>query len=114
MELKKGQNMIEHEEEIHSRPARTWFQSEKEKTKAQGNVTPGCLSARDGTDGSRTALSKEQYETGTSSKKDKEKKAAGDKVRNEPELKSLANHYRRLMTAQARQILRALPPCQAS
>ena len=36
MELKKGQNMIEHEEEIYSRPARTWFQSEKEKAKAQG------------------------------------------------------------------------------
>lgn len=41
-----------------------------------------------GTDGSLTALSKEQYETGTSgtSKKGKEKKAADDKVRNEPEL----------------------------
>jgi ATP-dependent RNA helicase DDX27 len=36
MELKKGQNLIEHEEEIHSRPARTWFQSEKEKQKARG------------------------------------------------------------------------------
>ncbi|EPQ60803.1 DEAD-domain-containing protein [Gloeophyllum trabeum ATCC 11539] len=34
MELKKGQNMIEHEEEIYSRPARTWFQSEKEKAKS--------------------------------------------------------------------------------
>ncbi|KAI5124654.1 hypothetical protein M0805_004262 [Coniferiporia weirii] len=31
MELKKGENMIEHEKEIFSRPARTWFQSEKEK-----------------------------------------------------------------------------------
>ena len=29
MELKKGENMIEHEKEIFSRPARTWFQSEK-------------------------------------------------------------------------------------
>ncbi|KAJ3554550.1 hypothetical protein NM688_g3049 [Phlebia brevispora] len=35
MELRKGQNMIEHEEEIHSRPARTWFQTTKEKAKAQ-------------------------------------------------------------------------------
>ncbi|KAF9229305.1 DEAD-domain-containing protein, partial [Gyrodon lividus] len=34
MELKKGQNMIEHEAEIFSRPARTWFQTEKEKSKA--------------------------------------------------------------------------------
>lgn len=69
-----------------------------------------------GTDGSLTALSKEQYETGTSgaSKTGKEKKAADDKVRNEPELDSLADHYRRLMTAQARQILRSFPTCQAS
>ncbi|GJE86099.1 DEAD-domain-containing protein [Phanerochaete sordida] len=35
MELRKGQNLIEHEEEIKSRPARTWFQSEKEKLKSK-------------------------------------------------------------------------------
>jgi hypothetical protein len=34
MELKKGQNMLEHEEEIFGRPKRTWFQTEKEKEKA--------------------------------------------------------------------------------
>lgn len=31
MEAQKAANMIEHETEIYSRPARTWFQSEKEK-----------------------------------------------------------------------------------
>jgi hypothetical protein len=36
MELKKGENIIEHESEIYSRPARTWFQSGKEKLKAEG------------------------------------------------------------------------------
>lgn len=36
MQLKKGQNMIEHEAEIHSRPARTWFQTEKEKLNSKG------------------------------------------------------------------------------
>ena len=36
MELKKGQNMVEHEKEIFSRPARTWFQSEKDKQAAKG------------------------------------------------------------------------------
>lgn len=45
MELKKGQNMIEHEAEIFSRPARTWFQTSKEKQKAGGLsliiVSPG-------------------------------------------------------------------------
>lgn len=37
MELKKGQNMIEHEAEIFSRPARTWFQTNKEKQNAEGS-----------------------------------------------------------------------------
>ncbi|KAF9456194.1 DEAD-domain-containing protein [Collybia nuda] len=45
MELKKGENMIEHEDEIYSRPARTWFQTGKEKQQSE-------------------ALSKEQYEAG--------------------------------------------------
>ena len=36
MELKKGQNLLEHGNEIYSRPARTWFQSEKEKQQAKG------------------------------------------------------------------------------
>jgi ATP-dependent RNA helicase DDX27 len=36
MELRKGENMIEHASEIYSRPARTWFQSAKEKRKAEG------------------------------------------------------------------------------
>ncbi|KAL7423237.1 nucleolar DEAD-box protein required for synthesis of 60S ribosomal subunit [Cryptotrichosporon argae] len=31
MEIRKGQNMVEHEEEIFGRPARTWFQTEKAK-----------------------------------------------------------------------------------
>ena len=36
MELKKGENMIEYEKEIFSRPARTWFQSEKKNLNAKG------------------------------------------------------------------------------
>ncbi|KII94365.1 hypothetical protein PLICRDRAFT_133018 [Plicaturopsis crispa FD-325 SS-3] len=56
MELKKGQNIIEHKDEIYSRPARTWFQTGKEKTNAE-------------------ALSKSQYEAGfDSSAKGKAKK----------------------------------------
>ena len=31
MEATKAENMMEHSKEIHSRPARTWFQSEREK-----------------------------------------------------------------------------------
>ncbi|KIM66183.1 hypothetical protein SCLCIDRAFT_1211412 [Scleroderma citrinum Foug A] len=41
MELKKGQNMLEHEAEIFSRPARTWFQTEKEKARAAGRKQGG-------------------------------------------------------------------------
>ena len=43
MELKKGENMIEHEAEIFSRAARTWFQTGKEKSKAEGESHFGCF-----------------------------------------------------------------------
>ncbi|KAG9101037.1 nucleolar DEAD-box protein required for synthesis of 60S ribosomal subunit [Ceratobasidium sp. 370] len=61
MELKKSQNMIEHEEEIFSRPKRTWFQTEKEKEKS-------------------AALSKQQYENGSTANG---KKAAKEKDQSE-------------------------------
>lgn len=35
MEIKKGKNMVEHEDEIMGRPKRVWFQSEKEKLSAK-------------------------------------------------------------------------------
>lgn len=35
MQLKKGENMIEHEAEIKSRPKRTWFESQDDKKKAK-------------------------------------------------------------------------------
>jgi ATP-dependent RNA helicase DDX27 len=41
MEIKKGQNMVEHEAEIFARPARTWFQSEKEKLASKGKSVYG-------------------------------------------------------------------------
>lgn len=41
MEVTKGKNMIEHEEEIFGRPKRTWFQSESEKQKAKGKSGAG-------------------------------------------------------------------------
>ncbi|KIP11968.1 hypothetical protein PHLGIDRAFT_27593 [Phlebiopsis gigantea 11061_1 CR5-6] len=61
MEVRKGQNLIEHEEEIHSRPARTWFQSGKEKLQAK-------------------ELGKQQYEAGFSAitKAERTKKADRD------------------------------------
>ncbi|PWZ00088.1 DEAD-domain-containing protein [Testicularia cyperi] len=34
MELKKGENMMAHQDEIFSRPKRTWFQTESDKSKA--------------------------------------------------------------------------------
>jgi hypothetical protein len=39
MELRKSQNIIDHEAEILSRPARTWFQTEQEKSKAAGSTS---------------------------------------------------------------------------
>jgi ATP-dependent RNA helicase DDX27 len=33
--VKKGENLVTHEKEIMSRPKRTWFESEKDKTRAK-------------------------------------------------------------------------------
>ena len=35
MQVKKGENLIQHEEEIKSRPKRTWFETEKDKKSAK-------------------------------------------------------------------------------
>lgn len=35
MQLQKGENIIDHQEEILSRPKRTWFESEKDKRAAK-------------------------------------------------------------------------------
>ncbi|KAJ7103512.1 DEAD-domain-containing protein [Mycena belliarum] len=61
MELRKGQNMMEHEAEIYSRPARTWFQTGKEKLSA-------------------AVVSKEQYEASSGpGKKVKEQLSTAEK-----------------------------------
>jgi ATP-dependent RNA helicase DDX27 len=35
MQVKKGENLIKHEDEIKSRPKRTWFETEKDKSNAK-------------------------------------------------------------------------------
>jgi hypothetical protein len=40
MELTKGRNLIEHEQEINSRPARTWFQTTAEKAVSKSAFFP--------------------------------------------------------------------------
>lgn len=35
MQVKRGENLIDHESEIMSRPKRTWFESEKDKQAAK-------------------------------------------------------------------------------
>jgi len=43
MEAQKATNMIDHREEIFSRPARTWFQTEKEKRGVAGEAKRAAL-----------------------------------------------------------------------
>lgn len=83
MELKKGENMIEHEKEIFSRPARTWFQSEKDKLNARG-MGPLRSSSEIASRKLFTGISKRQYEAdaGVASSKKKGKEVADEqKVR---------------------------------
>jgi len=65
MQVKKGENLIEHEAEIKSRPRRTWFETEHEKKKAS-------KAGKDELNGLREGLKKKSA-TGKLSNKDKKK-----------------------------------------
>lgn len=79
MELKKGQNMIEHEAEIFSRPARTWFQTNKEKQKAEGSFK-NFLCPGDKLDIIPIDLSKSLHVGGEKTNDKKKTAMANDKV----------------------------------
>ncbi|GBB95575.1 hypothetical protein RclHR1_02570009 [Rhizophagus clarus] len=70
MELLKGQNLLKYEKEIFSRPARTWFQTEKEKKLSKS------LSA-DNIDKKRMRDESDNEEEGVNKKKIKRDKYAG-------------------------------------
>lgn len=65
MQVKKGENLIEHEAEIKSRPRRTWFETEHDKKKAS-------KAGKDELNGLREGLKKKSA-TGKLSNKDKKK-----------------------------------------
>ncbi|KAK0710868.1 P-loop containing nucleoside triphosphate hydrolase protein [Lasiosphaeris hirsuta] len=65
MQVKKGENLIKHEEEIQSRPRRTWFETEKDKKDAKE-------AGRAELNGVREKL-KKKGEAGRLSNKDKKK-----------------------------------------
>ncbi|KAG9055772.1 nucleolar DEAD-box protein required for synthesis of 60S ribosomal subunit [Serendipita sp. 407] len=70
MELQKGENLLKYEEEIHSRPARTWFQSSKEKLKSQGSE---FMFISFGFGSNKTEISRKQYEAGFGEAKENKK-----------------------------------------
>ena len=63
MEVRKGENLIEHEAEIKSRPKRTWFETQQDKKKAKE-------AGRDELNGAREAMKRK---TGRLSNKDKKR-----------------------------------------
>lgn len=65
MQVRKGENMIKHEDEIKSRPRRTWFETEKDKKAARE-------AGRAELNGVREAL-KKKHGGGSLSNKDKKK-----------------------------------------
>lgn len=77
MELKKGQNMIDHESDIFSRPARTWFQTEQERSKAAGSTSVFIegIALTMVMSLSRIVVSKQRHERGTAIPAPSKKKA---------------------------------------
>ncbi|KAK2616503.1 nucleolar DEAD-box protein required for synthesis of 60S ribosomal subunit [Conoideocrella luteorostrata] len=66
MQVKKGENMIEHEAEIMSRPRRTWFETQHDKKKAR-------KAGKDELNGLREGLKKKTGANGKLSNKDMKK-----------------------------------------
>ena len=74
MEITKGQNILEHEEEIFSRPKKTWFTSSKEKAAAESKHSPMSSSLRSFQLTTQPVdLSKQEYASGFKDPKAKAK-----------------------------------------
>jgi ATP-dependent RNA helicase DDX27 len=78
MEVKKGQNILEHEAEIYSRPARTWFQSGRDKQQSEGASHGPRLFLDQPI--AKSAISKRQYENSFQNSKSAGSKAQAEKV----------------------------------
>jgi len=70
MQVKKGENLIQHEDEIKGRPRRTWFESEHDKKQSK-------QAGKDELNGMREAMKKK---TGKLSNKDKKRLATSNYV----------------------------------
>ncbi|KAI8350857.1 P-loop containing nucleoside triphosphate hydrolase protein [Blakeslea trispora] len=62
MQLKKSENMLLHGDEIYARPARTWFQTETEKKKAQKTSKVEHLAKYGVQDNQASKKKKDKYE----------------------------------------------------
>lgn len=60
MEANKAENMIEHEAEIYSRPARTWFQTERQKKQVAKRARDTSLAGNEEEDDEEQAGSTKQ------------------------------------------------------
>ncbi|KAG0667435.1 nucleolar DEAD-box protein required for synthesis of 60S ribosomal subunit, partial [Maudiozyma exigua] len=78
MQLKKGENMLKHKNEIQSRPRRTWFQSEKDK---KNNKLLGALSKTKKESNSKKRKRDEALEDGSRSYKKTQKDRTTDQER---------------------------------
>ena len=78
MQLKKGENMLKHKNEIQSRPRRTWFQSEKDK---KNSKLLGALSKTKKESNSKKRKRDEALEDGSRSYKKTQKDRTTDQER---------------------------------
>eukprot|EP00887_Chlorella_sp_A99_P002207 scaffold21.g2207.t1 len=60
MEAQKAANMLEHEDEIYARPARTWFQSGRQKKEAAERARAAAPGQRGGEDGDESGMTAKQ------------------------------------------------------
>ena len=74
MQMQKSENMLAHQDEIYSRPARTWFQSEKDKAEAKGASREEYLAKMDTTRAAERRKEKEKDRFAGLSRRQKRRK----------------------------------------
>ncbi|GAB4821500.1 hypothetical protein N2152v2_008546 [Parachlorella kessleri] len=105
MEAQKALNMVEHEDEIRARPARTWFQTERQKREVAQKSKAAALAG--GREGEGEGDPRDKKQDGKAARKEKLKQKAAkqteDKKRKNPLMDETVGQKRTIKSIKARE-----------
>eukprot|EP01116_Phalansterium_solitarium_P012238 TRINITY_DN2833_c0_g1_i1.p1 TRINITY_DN2833_c0_g1~~TRINITY_DN2833_c0_g1_i1.p1 ORF type:complete len:822 (+),score=381.04 TRINITY_DN2833_c0_g1_i1:166-2631(+) len=93
MEAAKAENILTHHDEIYGRPAKTWFQSEKQKQSLKAQSKAAAEGDAEGSEAGASGVAKRKRDEAAEEKPAKRKK--GDKQDKKDKLRGLSRKQRR-------------------